>query len=153
MPILAGQRILVPTTTVQVFDNTSNANIASTTYAAGTPETGVTFVAPLSGAVLLTLGVGVRNNTANADQVQIAPQVYLGTSSAGTLFLSPDVLQYGASSHGGYANDDYAYLCRTSLVTGLTVGSTYYVRAMHKTVLGSGTADIAARGITVAPAT
>lgn len=153
MAVLAGQRITVPTTTAQAFDNTSNANLANTTYAAGTPEIGVTFVAPLSGSVIVTLGVGVRNNTSNADQVQIAPQIYLGTSSAGTLFLSPDVLQYGASSRGGYANDDYQYLCRTSLVTGLTVGSTYYVRAMHKTVLGSITADIAARGITVAPAT
>jgi hypothetical protein len=152
MAVLAGQRIIVPTTTVQAFDNTSNANLTNTTYAAGTPEIGVTFVAPLSGAVVLTLGVGVRNNTSNADQVHIAPQIYLGTSSAGTLFLSPDVLQYGASSRGGYANDDYQYLCRTSLVTGLTVGSTYYVRAMHKTVLGLTTADIAARGITVAPA-
>jgi hypothetical protein len=151
--VLAGQRVMPTPVTVQAFDNTTNANIASTTYIAGTPETGVTFVAPLSGQVIVTISGGVRNNAANADRVFLAPQIYLGTSSAGTLFLAPAVAQYGCGSGGGYTTDDYQYVCRTSLVTGLTAGSTYYIRVMHATSAGSGTADIAAREITVQPAT
>lgn len=151
--VLAGQKIQPQPVTVQAFDNTTNANLTNTTYAAGTPEVGTTFVAPQSGAVIVTVGAGVRNNAANADRVFIAPQIFLGTSSAGTQFLAPAVAQYGCGSGGGYTTDDYQYVCRTALVTGLTAGSTYYVRVMHETPSGSGTADIAAREVTVAPAT
>lgn len=150
--VLAGQRVMPTPVTVQAFDNTSNANLANVTYAAGTPEVGVTFVAPMSGQVLVTISGGVRNNAANADRVFLAPQIFLGTSSAGTQFLSPSVAQYGCGSGGGYTTDDYQYVSRTSLVTGLTQGATYYIRVMHE-VSGSATADIASREITVAPAT
>jgi hypothetical protein len=151
--VLAGQRVMPTPVTVQAFDNTTNANLSNTAYAAGTPETGVTFVAPMSGNVIVTISGGVRNNAANADRVFLAPQIYLGTSSVGTQFLAPAVAQYGCGSGGGYTTDDYQYVCRTSLVTGLTQGATYYIRVMHATASGSGTADIAAREVTVQPAT
>lgn len=156
--LLGGTRVLAMDypPTVTVFDGTTNANITSTVYVAGTPEVGVTFMAPTTGRVSLTVGGGVRNNAANNDRVFIAPQVYLGTSSAGTEILAPTAPQYGISSGGGYTTDDTQYLSRTVLVTGLVPGSTYYVRTMHTQVnnsgAASGTSDLFARSLVVAPA-
>lgn len=142
---------------VQAFDATTIANITSTTYTNGSPEVGVTFMAPTTGRVLLTTGGGVRNNSANNDRVFIAPQIFLGTSSAGTEILAPSAPQYGISSGGGQTNDDYQFHSRTSLITGLTPGATYYVRTMHAQVNNSGatssTSDLSGRSLVVVPAT
>lgn len=156
--LLGGTRILALDypPAVQVFDGTTNANITSTAYTAGTPEVGVTFTAPTTGRVMLTTGGGVRNNAANNDRAFIAPQIFLGTSSSGTEILAPTAPQYGISSGGGYANDDIQFLSRTVLVAGLTPGATYYVRTMHAQVNNSGgtssTSDLTARSLVVAPA-
>lgn len=153
MPV-TGQRIAPTPVTVAIFDNTLNANLTNTTYAAGAPEVGITFVAPPTGRVLLTIGGGLRNNGSNADRVFLSPEVFEGSdATTGTQFLAPSVAPGGCGSGGGYTADDFRYLCRTTLLTGLTPGGTYYVRIVHETILGSGTADIAAREITVAPAT
>jgi hypothetical protein len=157
--LLGGTRILAldypPAVTVYDATIIANATI-TTTYAAGTPEVGVTFMAPTTGRVVLTTGGGVRNNAANNDRVFIAPQIYLGTSSAGTEILAPTAPQYGISSGGGYTTDDYQWLSRTSLIAGLVPGSTYYVRTMHAQVNNSGatsgTSDLFGRSLVVAPA-
>jgi hypothetical protein len=157
--LLGGTRILALDypPAVQVFDATTIINgTITTTYAAGTPEVGVTFMAPTTGRVLLTIGGGVENNAANNDRVFVAPQVFLGTSAAGTEILAPTAPQYGIASGGGYTTDGYQFLSRTSLIAGLTPGSTYYVRTMHAQVNNSGatasTSDLSGRSLVVAPA-
>jgi hypothetical protein len=150
---LTGERVAPTPVTVGIFDNTTNANLTNITYAAGAPEVGITFVAPATGRVLLTVGGGVRNNAANGDRVFLAPEVFAGSDATGSQILAPSVAPNGAGSGGGFATDDFRYLCRTTMLTGLTAGATYYVRIVHETVLGSATADIAAREITVQPAT
>ncbi|WP_157520877.1 hypothetical protein [Herbidospora daliensis] len=130
-----------------VFDNTANNNITSTTYVAGSPEVGVTFVAPTSGRVLLTVGFAAKDSASN--RVHLAPQIFLGTSNAGTQFLAPDVVGRGVGSVGNTSNVNQ-HRSRTSLITGLTAGSTYYVRTMHK-VSGGSTADLEVRDIVVEP--
>lgn len=157
--LLGGTRILAMDypPAVQVFDATEIDNATITTsYAAGSPEVGVTFMAPTTGRVSLTVGGGVRNNGANNDRVFIAPQVFLGTSSAGTEILAPTAPQYGISSGGGYTTDGFQWHSRTSLIAGLVPGSTYYVRTMHTQVNNSGatsgTSDLSGRSIVVAPA-
>jgi hypothetical protein len=156
--LLGGTRILAMdyTPVVAAYDGTAISNITSLVYIAGTPEVGVTFMAPTTGRVMVTIGGGVRNNAANGDRVFIAPQIFLGTSSAGTEILAPTSPQFGISSGGGFAVDGFQYLSRTSLVAGLVPGSTYYVRTMHCQVnnigAASGTSDLQSRSLVVAPA-
>lgn len=128
-------------------DSTSLANLSSTTFAAGSPVCSTTFTAPTSGMILLTVGAGFRDNTAT-NRVHVAPAVYLGTSSGGTLFLAADVATRGVGSPA--AIGDYTYRSRTTLLTGLTPGATYYVETQHK-VSGGTTADLAQRDLSVVP--
>lgn len=129
-------------------DDTSQLNITSTAYVTGSPEMGTTFVAPTSGEVLLTVSAGMRDNSGN-DRVHVSPQVFLGSDSTGTEILAPAVIPRGVGSIAEAAN--YTYYARTTLLTGLTAGSTYFARTRHKTDGGSGTADIAVRTILLEP--
>lgn len=138
--------------TVYLLDTTTISNITETTYTVGSPEVGVTFVAPTTGRVKITVGGGLRNNAANSDRIALAPQVFLGTSS-GTEVLAPTVFR-GVSSEGIATAGDYAYRGRTTLLEGLTPGSEYYARVMYiKFGTAGSTPDISARDILVEPAT
>ena len=156
--LLGGSRVLAMdyTPSVTVFDTTQISNITSTAYTAGSPEVGVTFMAPTTGRVLITTGGGFRNNGSNADRVFLSPQVFLGTDNTGTEVLHPTAPQYGVSSGGGYTLDDFQFLSRTTLLDQLTPGSTYYVRTMHCQVnhlaTPAGTVDLVDRTLVVAPA-
>jgi hypothetical protein len=131
---------------VWASDATSNANISSTSFIAGTPSVETTFVAPTSGAVLLSVGFGASDN-GGTNRVHIAPEVRVG-SVAGAVVLAADVTTRGAGVPGE-ANAN-AHRSRTTLLTGLTAGTTYYVRTMHK-VSGGSTADIGVREVVVTP--
>lgn len=147
--LLAGAKVKAADrpTAVTATDTTAINNITSTTYIPGSPEVGTTFVAPTSGRVVLTVGGGFRDDTAGTNRVHIAPEVYLGTGSAGSSFLTADVTTRGVGSVGA---TNFHYRSRTTLLTGLTPGSTYYARIVYK-VSGGTTSDIAARDITVVP--
>lgn len=140
-------RDLPPSATAS--DDTLQLNLSNTSYSAGTPEVGIVFTAPTSGRVRVTVGGGARDNSGtNNDRVFISPQIFLA-SSTGDEIVAPSVVARGYSSAG--ASTEFAHGSRTSLVTGLTPGETYYARAMYATSAGAGTADIAAREITVSP--
>lgn len=134
--------------TVQTGDGTVISNITSTTYIVGSPEVGTTFVAPTSGRVRLIASLIARDNGAD-ERVYLSPQVYLGTSSSGTLVLSPSVRS--AVSTIGEASNYHAQE-RATVLDGLTAGSTYYVRVVYRVSAGT-TADITYRGIIVLPLT
>lgn len=150
--VLAGQKIQSATwpATVESLDNTSNANLTNTTFATGTPVVDLTFVAPTTGRVLLTVTAGSRDNT-GTDRVVCTFELYLGTSAGGTLVIgsSGSTLQYECTCAG--QADAYQYVSRTTLVDSLTSGATYYVRHMNKTASGSGSADCTLRALTVRP--
>lgn len=131
---------------VWASDNTSNANISSTTYIAGTPSVELTFVAPTSGAVLLSVGVGGSDN-GGTNRIHVSPEVRVG-SVAGAVVLAADVTNRGVGTPGEAAQNTHR--SRTTLLTGLTAGTTYYARTMHK-VSGGTTADISVREIVVVP--
>ncbi|ADG88891.1 hypothetical protein [Thermobispora bispora] len=133
---------------VQSFNNTTLNPVSNTSYAAGSPVVAVTFVAPTSGRVLVTVGLGARS-TDGGNRVHISPEVYLGTSSSGSLVLSADVTTRGAGTPA--ETKDYMYLSRTTLLSGLTPGSTYYARTVHKVSGGGATNYIVARSIVVEP--
>lgn len=129
---------------VWAADDTTQANVSSTSYIPGSPEVSVTFVAPTSGMVLLSVGLSARGD---ADRVHLAPEVRVGSAS-GSVVLSGDVTRRGVGTPAGIPN--YVYRSRTTILGGLTPGQTYFARTLHK-VSGGNTADINVRDITVAP--
>jgi hypothetical protein len=140
-PISAGD---VPPA-VWASDTTANQNIASTTFIAGTPTVSVTFTAPTSGAVLISVGVAGADSAGN--RIHVAPEVRQNNVS-GTVVLSADVTSRGVGLPGESTAN--VHRSRTTLLTGLTPGGTYFARTMHK-VSGGNTADIAVREIVVTP--
>lgn len=127
-------------------DATANSNISSTTFIAGTPTVSVTFTAPTSGAVLLSVGVAGSDN-GGTNRIHLAPEVRVGTV-AGSVALAADVTSRGVGLPGESAAN--VHRSRTTLLTGLTPGTVYFARTMHK-VSGGATADIAVREIVVTP--
>lgn len=131
---------------VWASDTTANANISSTSYIAGTPSVELTFVAPTSGAVLLSVGVAASDNVGD-NRVHLSPEVRVGTV-AGAVVLAADVTNRGVGIPGEAAAN--VHRSRTTLLTGLTAGTVYYARTMHKVSAGA-TADISVREISVTP--
>jgi hypothetical protein len=137
--------------TAYVNDDTILTELANTSYAPGTPEVGVYFIAPPSGRVRLTIGGGFRDNGgSNVDRVFLAPQLFLD-SSAGTEVLAPSVTIRGYLA--ARENTGFQYGSRISFIEDLTPGQLYYLRTMHLTNGGTDpdNADIAARDIIVIP--
>lgn len=131
---------------VWASDTTANQNISSTTFIAGSPSVEVTFTAPTSGVVLLSVGVAGCDN-GGTNRVHLAPEVRVGTV-AGSVVLAADVTGRGVGIPGEASAN--VHRSRTTILTGLTAGATYYGRTMHK-VSGGSSADIAVREITVTP--
>lgn len=127
-------------------DATANNNIGSTTFIPGTPSVETTFIAPTSGAVLVSVGLGASDN-GGTNRVHIAPEIRLN-NVAGAVVLAADVTTRGAGVPGEASAN--AHRSRTTLLTGLTPGQLYYGRTMHK-VSGGTTADIAVREIVITP--
>ena len=136
---------------VASYDNTTIANLTNTTFAVGSPVVELTFEAGTTGRALITLAAGARDNSGGNARVICTFELYLGTSSAGTgiILSSGSTLEYECTSAGQALG--FQYVARTALVTGLTPGSTYYARVMHK-ASASGGGDIAMRELTVRPA-
>lgn len=151
--LLAGSKVRAADTPPAVYaqDISTIADITSTTYISGTPEVGVTFIAPTTGRVKLTVGGSLRNNAANSDRVTLTPQVFV-TNTSGVEFLAPTVFRGICTD--GTQNADYCTYGRTTLLEGLTPGQQYYARVMHaKFGSGGATCDVAMRDILVDPAT
>lgn len=152
--LLAGSKVRAADfpPTVYAQDTTAITDVASTSYISGTPEVGVTFAAPTTGRVKITIGGSLRNNAANSDRVALAPQVFV-TNSSGTEFLAPTVFR-GIATDGIPTAGDYATYGHTTMLEGLTPGQQYYARVMHIKFGSAGaTCDIAMRDLQVEPAT
>ncbi len=152
--LLAGSKVRGADTPPTVFaqDTTPITNISSTTYVSGPPEVGVTFIAPTTGRVKISVGGSLRNDAANADRVALAPEVFV-TDAAGAQFLAPTVFR-GVSSEGIASAGDYGTRGHTTMLEGLTPGQQYYCRVVHIKFGSAGsTGDIAMRDVLVEPAT
>lgn len=130
------------------LDWTSQLNISSTAYVSGTPSVGVNVTAPTSGRVLVCVGAGSRNNGANTDRVIVTYRV-LEDSSEGAVFTAESA--YRGVTSIGIGSEEYRYVGNFALEEGLTPGRSYYFQIRHRTISGSGTADIASRSIAVIP--
>lgn len=124
-------------------------NVSTTTYTAGSPEVAVTVTAPSSGKLFVTIGCGIRNDAATAESGYVTYQVFEDTVNGALYQAAND--DFGVRSCGIAQSQEYQYHGNFSLVTGLTPGRSYYFQVVHKTALGNGTVDIAARDILVIP--
>lgn len=133
------------------FDQSTISNITATTYTVGTPEVAVRFLAPTTGRVAVTIKALVRNNTAaNNDRLFVAFRILEGDPNDADLFQTEDV-KLGISNNATNTADEFTYGSQTTMVSGLTPGQFYYGQVRYRTTLGSGTADLAYRQITVFP--
>lgn len=124
-------------------------NITTTTYIVGTPEVAVSVTAPTSGKVLVSVGAGIRNNAATAERGLVTYRIF-EDSANGALFSEP-VDERGVKSCGIAASQEYQYHGNIDLISDLVPGVSYYFQVVHRSFLGNGTADIAARNLTVIP--
>ncbi|WP_143082139.1 hypothetical protein [Nonomuraea wenchangensis] len=131
---------------VYAFDDTRISDIDSTSYITGSPVVFVYFTAPTSGKVLLTIGGGLQDSS-TANRVHLAP-VVREDGPGGSAVVSANVVTRGIGCPE--QTTSFMYLSRTSLITGLTPGRTYYAHTAHK-VSGGSSGDIASRDLTVVP--
>lgn len=113
-------------------------NITTGVTALDTTNLAVTFVAPLSGNVKVTVGGSILPGAAAGDKVYFA--VVSSTGSPGTLVGG---VCYALASAVATAADDVVYVVVPQLITGLTAGSTYtwYFAAAY----GTGAASVVAQ--------
>jgi hypothetical protein len=128
-------------------DATQQTNIG-TSFAAGSPECGVAFVAPTSGTVMIVVSGYVRDD-ASANYGTIGWELYTGTSSGGTLTVASgpwehELRLYVPSGPTG------ANASKVTVHSGLTAGDDYYIRTVHKANT-SGTLDVLMRAVLVVP--
>lgn len=146
----AGQKIraLDFTPAVGATDSTAHLNL-TTTPAVGSPAVGVVFTAPTSGKIALTIGASFADSSGNNNCGILDFQLYLGTDATGTLVLSSSIINRLILQPGD-TTDQSQEASRTSFVSGLTAGSSYYVRTLHSSFSGA-TIDIYARTVFVQP--
>ena len=128
--------------TVQAVELTSQST-SSSTFQIGSPACSVTFVAPISGAVLIT--VEGRGSTAGDNLgLQIGYQLRL-TNSAGVIVVdnTEDV-----TSSADATNTSSMHRVHTS---GLTPGVTYFCQTKHRSVTSGSSITVIGRQLIVEP--
>lgn len=147
----AGQRIkaLDFTAAVKAEDSTLQTNI-STTLGSGSPEVSVTFVAPTSGKAQIIVSASTSDDVSNDNPAVIDWQLYLGTNSSGTLILGTGSLQRRLVLMPGTIASQSQELSHSYVATGLTAGSTYFVRIQQQAWAGT-SLDVHTRALTVIP--
>lgn len=133
----------------QVFQTVTVPNVSSTSFVVGNPEVAVRFLAPSTGRVAVCVGAGTSNNGANADRLFVTYQILAGDPADNIVHQSAETKR-GLSNPATQA-DAAQYHGHVTMVDGLTPGEYYYAQVVHRTSLGSSTADIAHRHIAVWP--
>lgn len=138
---------------IDVSESTSQTGFTNTTPAAGSPVCGLTFVAPPSAKVRVTL-CGQLNSSANTFNTTLGFEVRTGgTIGSGTVVWSVSSDRALATSFAVNTSAP-AYLSASFVIllsTGFTAGSTYNVRTMHSVSNASGNGTVFGRRLIVEP--
>lgn len=128
-------------------DTTLQLNIDTADYVPGSPEVGGTFMAPVSGRVLVVVGGGARDNSAS-NRMFIAPRIFIGPQPvAENLVVDVNRNEWvtpGECSH-------YMYGSRASMITSLVPLRQHYAQLVYRNTGTGGTAEISTREIGVVP--
>lgn len=137
---------------VEVDEQTDLLTLTNTSFAAGSPVCGTTFVAPPSGKVYITVSGHLQGN-ASGSLAYLSYEVRDGgTIGSGTVIqaaLTDRGVAVG-STVTGLSAARASLSRRTIVATGLTPGSTYNIRTMHL-LAGSGSISIFSRELLVEP--
>lgn len=128
----------------QTSSAAGSVSTTSLTYVALSGDPGLSFVSPTSGRVLVTIAAAMDGNAADTYATmgfQIRTGAVVGSGTIIQAANDTDVVAHQGTSDltGG----------RTSLVSGLTSGSTYNVQTLYKLLSGTGTAFFARRSVIV----
>ncbi len=150
-PLSSGTRVKAldfpPTQQVQMQVATNNQS--NTSFAFVDPEVAVRFLAPTSGRVAVKVGCGLGNNGANADRIIVTWVMYEGDPESGVVFQQADMRR--GLSNAATSGEQIQHGGHVTMVDGLTPGTFYYARVVHRTTTGAATADINGRDILVWP--
>lgn len=143
--LVSGTRIRAADFPVAVFtqDETDYTGISSTSYTFGAAD--VTFTAPTSGRVLVSVTAGAIPSSGN--RVFVAPEVYEGVSTSDDQVLPPNAPLRGVII--GFVSRITIW-SRATLLEGLTPEATHYARAVYR-VDGGTTNDLFLHNISVMP--
>lgn len=127
---------------------TDESNFNSTSYTLGGSTTGVSFIAPTSGIVLVTWGGRIQLNSATGVRVLLSAEIRTGsTVGSGTVIYAASdswALEIGADASSRLE------ATKVRPITGLTAGSTYNVSLWHKNATSvASAASIYDREVTV----
>lgn len=111
--------------------STDETNFNSTTFTLGGSTTGVSFIAPTSGIVLVTFGGRIRLNSTTAVHVLLAAEVRTGSSiGSGTVIHA--AADAWSLNIGEQSANNRLSASKIIPVSGLTAGSTYNVSLWHR---------------------
>lgn len=133
---------------VTVQENTDQLNQTSTSAIAGTPECSVTFIAPLSGRVQVTVAAEMRNDDTAGNRIFVGFEIRL-TDSSGAIHTGY-LVGRSVSTTGDTTASQFMTHGNLVMVDNLTPKATYFIRTMHA-VTGGTTNDIGHRRLCVIP--
>jgi hypothetical protein len=124
----------------------AKATSYTTAFTAGSYEhCGISWVAPLSGKVKITVGARVQNSSTAGSLV--SPETRLGSTLGSGAVVETPTDSIGYSHYG----TTYARGTATHLLTGLTPGASYNTRILHRCSVTGETAYFAFREVIVEP--
>lgn len=146
----AGQRVkaLDFGTTQSAADFTTFTNLA-TTATAGSPSVNITFTAPTSGAVLVIVA-GYVWDTAASNEIIVDYELRANNVS-GAIIIATGNWERRWSGPGATSGAIKSTGSKAYPVTGLTAGSTYFVRTMHYAAVSSAGSNLTMRSLVVHP--
>jgi hypothetical protein len=130
--------------TAGATDSTNLSSITGTSFAAGSPACGTSFVAPPSGGVFITVS-GHLKQVNNANNIILGWEVRTGASvGAGTITVAGSSVRALVAGNAVNASAPVELTasrrCRLQAGT-LTAGSTYNVQTLHLVSGGAGAID------------
>ena len=125
------------------FDESTIFTFTNTTYAAGATQCSGTFVAGPAGVAVVTAQSNLQAAAGGYGLVSF--EIRTGTTSSDPLFLA------AVDNNAFGVQDIYNNQAgMTTVVTGMTGGTTYFIRTMHRSITG-GTGTINFRRLVVIP--
>lgn len=131
--------------TVDPSFNISNTSYGVTTTGGTYSDCGVVFIAPTSGRVLVHMAARLSNGGASDGTMVCSETRIGGTIGSGTVFEGTG--DRGPSHYG----TTFARIGAAHFISGLTPGTTYNIRMLHRVTATNGT--VALRELTVVPLT
>jgi len=147
MPV-AGQRVRALDFQASVSATDSTSQSTTTTAAAGSPSVSVTFVAPTSGRALITVG-GAAQDASVTNTGVIDTELRL-TNVSGAIILATGAYDRRVEVALTASANSVGDASKTYTATGLTPGTTYFLRTMHYAATGT-TCSILNRRLDVVP--